>query len=369
MKNALVILDSAIMYNQPFVAYIKREIASHTGEIETIRFIAKRDDDVVEVLKEVIAEHRYVFVVTAENFSFAGKIIATICHDGLVLKEKDMLVPFKAERYTKNSYLIMKDTTSINVLKVDLLQKLPPLLISTPKKEISFYLFDEALQETLEAQITQLELGFEKVVVIEGLFFYKVKGVQTDMLEHFLEILDMKYRQNVLRGEDLSHILCRRLIEGDLKITTAESCTGGMLASEIVKNNGVSSIFDGGVVTYSNEMKHKLLGVREATLHRYGAVSQECVQEMLKGVMEKFDADFSLAVSGVAGPSGGTRQKPVGTVYVGAKCKGKETIIKRLSLKGDRTYIREQSVFWAFRLLAETNREFFFKKIAKTLDK
>ena len=369
MKNALVILDSEIMYNQSFVAYLKREIKSRAGAIETIHIIAKRDEHVVEVLQEVIAEHRNVFVVTAENFAFASKIIATICHDGLVVKKKDMLVPFKTERYTKNSYLIMKDTTSINVLKVDILQKLPQILITSQARELSFYLFDAALQESLEAEIAQHELSFEKIGIVEGLLFYKVKGLQREMLEHFLEILDARYRQTVLQGEDLSHILCRRLVEGDMKITTAESCTGGMLASEIVKNSGVSSIFDGGVVTYSNEMKHKLLGVREATLHRYGAVSQECVQEMLKGVMEKFDADFSLAVSGIAGPSGGTRQKPVGTVYVGAKCRGKETIIKRLALKGDRTYIREQSVFWAFRLLAETNREFFFKKIAKTLDK
>ncbi len=364
-----MILDSAIMYNGPFVSYLKRQIRLHAGEIETVHFIAKRDDDVVVVLEEVIAQHQNVFVVTAENFSFAGKIIATICHDGLVLKEKDMLVPFKAERFVKNSYLIKKGSTGINVLKVDLMQKIPEILIRVPERDVGFFLFDNALQQDLEVDIRELELDFEKVVIVDGLWHYRIKSVEGMVLDYLLQMLDGKYHQNVLVGKDFSEVVCRRLMEEGVKITAAESCTGGLLASEIVRHSGVSSIFDGSVVTYANEMKQKLVGVKPLTLKRYGAVSQECVQEMLKGVMEKFDAEFALAVSGVAGPTGGTEQKPVGTVYVGAKCKGKEMIIKRLSLNGDRTYIRETSVLWAFRLLVETNREFFFKKTQKTLDK
>jgi len=368
MKNALVVLEYAMQYNRPFISYLKREIKQHAGELETVQFIKKGDDDIVLVLEEMIAQHQNLFVVSAENFSFTGKIIATICHDGLVLKE-GMLIPFKAETYTKNSYLIKKGSTAINVLKVDIGAKLPQILIQSRRETVGFYLFDTALQKKIEREIGQLEMAYEKVMMIQGLYFYRVQGIHISQTEALTHLLTVKYASDVLIGEDLSQIICTRLIEGGQTITAAESCTGGMLAGEIVKNSGVSAIFAGSVVTYANEIKQKLVGVRESTLRQYGAVSSECVREMLTGVMQKFHADFSLAVSGVAGPTGGTRQKPVGTVYVGAKSRAKDIKIKKLSLKGDRTYIREQSVLWAFKLLVESNREFFFKKVEKTLDK
>ncbi len=368
MKNALIVLEYAMQYNHPFISYLKREIKQHVGELETVHFIKKGDDDIVMVLEEVVARHQNVFVVSAENFSFTGKIIATLCHDGLVLKE-GMLIPFKAETFTKNSYLIKKGSTAINVLKVDVTAKLPQILIQSRRDTVSFYLFDVALQKKIEREIEQLEMHFEKVMMIEGLYFYRAYGIHVSQTETLMHHLGTKFADGVLVGEDLSEIICNRLIEGGQTITAAESCTGGMLASEIVKNSGVSAIFAGSVVTYANEIKQKLVGVRESTLKQYGAVSSECVREMLNGVIQKFHADFSLAVSGVAGPTGGTRQKPVGTVYVGAKSRAKDIKIKKLSLKGDRTYIREQSILWAFKLLVESNREFFFKKVEKTLDK
>ena len=368
MKNTLVVFEHALQSNAPFIAYLKRQIAQVAGALDSVHFIRKRDDDSLILLDEIVSSHQNVFIVTGRNHAFVGKIVATICHDSLVLRD-GLLVPMKARQFTKGSYLVQKGTTQINVLEVTVGQKLPPLLIRQPDHVLSFYLFDEGAQSEIEREIKQLEMRFEKVLQIEEVWFYRVCGVHHSQLEMLVEVLDQKFRMQVLVGDDLSEIICRRLIEGGWKITTAESCTGGMLASEIIKNSGVSSIYDGGIISYANAVKHKELGVTEATLQKYGAVSHECVQEMLQGVMEKFDADFALAISGVAGPTGGTRQKPVGTVYVGAKCRQKERIIKCLSLKGDRTYIREQSVFWALRLLLETNREFFFKKIKKTLDK
>jgi nicotinamide-nucleotide amidase len=362
MKNALVVLEHALSYNRAFIDYLKREIIQHAGDLDTIHFIRKGDDDIVLVLEEVVAAHRNVFIVTSESFSFAGKIVATICHDGLVVRE-DMLIPRKAEQFVKNSYLIKKGATAINVLKVDVSRKIPQILIKKRREDIRFFLFDESKQKEIETAIMHLEMQFEKVMLLENLWFYSVRGVHESQLEHIEIELERIAADAILIGEDLSAIIARRLVEGEKSITTAESCTGGMIASEIVRHSGVSAIFAGSIVSYANEVKQKELGVRESTLKRYGAVSKECVGEMLHGVMEKFGADFALAVSGVAGPTGGTRQKPVGTVYVGAKCKGKEMIIRRLSLKGDRTYIREISMLWAFRLLLETNREFFFKKV------
>ncbi len=368
MKNALVVLEKALEYNNSFIEYLKREISGCVGEIDTICFVQKGNDDIVSVLKELISRHRNLFVVTKESFSFTGKIISTICQDGLVVKN-GMLVPLKAEKFVKNSYLIQKDSTLINVLKIDISQKLPKILISDRCECLSLFLFNEKKENELEANIKRLEMSYEKVLIIEGVVFYKIEGVHVSQIDSLKYVLNTTFSQYIMIGEDLSKIICQKLIDKGMTITAAESCTGGMLSDEIVKNSGVSNIFVGSVITYANFAKQKLVGVKEDTLKKYGAVSGECVKEMLSGVMKMFDADFSMAVSGVAGPTGGTKQKPVGTVYIGAKSRSKEIKIKRVQLKGDRTYIRKQSVLWALKLLVESDREFFFEKTKKTLDK
>ena len=100
-------------------------------------------------------------------------------------------------------------------------------------------------------------------------------------------------------------------------ITTAESCTGGLVASMITKISGSSDIFNGSIVTYSNSIKNKELDVLNESLDKFGAVSKQVVSEMLDGVLRKFEADFAIAISGVAGPNGGTKNKPVGTIVRG----------------------------------------------------
>jgi nicotinamide-nucleotide amidase len=155
--------------------------------------------------------------------------------------------------------------------------------------------------------------------------------------------------------------IIEKLIEQKQSITCAESCTGGLIADEIVRHSGVSSIFSGSIVSYSNEIKQKYLGVKEQTLIDHGAVSKECVYEMLDGVMKMFDSDFAIAVSGVAGPEGGSLKKPVGTIIIGVKNRQKESIIKRFQIEGDRNLIRQTSVKRAFELL----EEIFFEKSRK----
>jgi nicotinamide-nucleotide amidase len=127
-------------------------------------------------------------------------------------------------------------------------------------------------------------------------------------------------------------------------ITTAESCTGGLIASEITKISGSSDIFRGSVVTYCNDIKEQELGVKKQTMIDKGAVSIETVSEMLDGVIKKFDATFAIAVSGVAGPGGGTAEKPVGTVVVGVQnnCNWKD--IQMYHLSGNREEVQAQAM-------------------------
>ena len=104
------------------------------------------------------------------------------------------------------------------------------------------------------------------------------------------------------------------------KLALAESCTGGFIANGITNVPGASEIFLGGVVAYSNGVKEKFLGVRPATLKQHGAVSEFVAREMAEGAREKFGADFAVAVTGIAGPTGGTKSKPMGTVFISVAC-------------------------------------------------
>ena len=128
--------------------------------------------------------------------------------------------------------------------------------------------------------------------------------------------------KNILCDEDLSlpEIIGRYLKERGWMLATAESCTGGNIAHQITKIPGCSAYFKGSVVAYSNEIKERVLGVSQADLDAYGAVSEPVVRQMCEGVCRLMQAECSVAVSGIAGPDGGTPEKPVGTVWIAAKC-------------------------------------------------
>ncbi len=129
-----------------------------------------------------------------------------------------------------------------------------------------------------------------------------------------------------------------------MMLATAESCTGGGVAQAITEVAGSSAWFERGFVTYSNLSKQQMLGVREATLRQHGAVSEMTVREMVSGALQHSAAQVALSVSGIAGPDGGTADKPVGTVWFAWGVKNGETSAQRYQLSGNRAEVREQAV-------------------------
>ena len=122
--------------------------------------------------------------------------------------------------------------------------------------------------------------------------------------------------------------LVKKLIKKKLKISFAESCTGGMLASSITSINGASKIFNLGFITYSNQAKIKILKVNKNIIKKFGAVSRECCKAMVVNLSKISKANINVSITGIAGPNGGSKQKPVGLVYIGVK-KGNKIIISR----------------------------------------
>ena len=144
--------------------------------------------------------------------------------------------------------------------------------------------------------------------------------------------------------------VARLLEEKRLHVATAESCTGGLIAGTLVNVPGISAWFGEGYVTYSNEAKEKLLGVSHETLVTYGAVSEQTAKQMAEGVAKAAGVEVSIVSTGIAGPDGGTDEKPVGLVYLGCFCNG-VLCVERHIFDGDRAQVRMQSVRAALILL------------------
>ncbi len=154
----------------------------------------------------------------------------------------------------------------------------------------------------------------------------------------------------IIKESGLEYKITKILLHYGLTVTTAESCTGGLVAGTLVNADGISGAFKEGFITYSNEAKMKYLGVSKETLERYGAVSRETAFQMAEGAARAAEADASIAVTGIAGPGGGSPEKPVGLVYIACTFKGK-TVVKRCLYGGDRHKVRQSAVKEALEIL------------------
>jgi nicotinamide-nucleotide amidase len=165
------------------------------------------------------------------------------------------------------------------------------------------------------------------------------------------EILRLFGREIYGRGrETLEEVVGRLLAARNKTLAAAESCTGGLVAQKITRVPGSSAYFEQGVVTYSNAAKERLLGVRRSTLIRHGAVSKACALEMARGVQRRAGTDYGLSITGIAGPEGGTAEKPVGLVHIALAGPGGAVGVE-YRFPGERELVRERSALAALDLL------------------
>ena len=174
----------------------------------------------------------------------------------------------------------------------------------------------------------------------------KAKSVEEakELIKPMSDEMKRRFGQSLYAtGEtSIEEVVSKMLVENNLKIAVAESCTGGMVSASLINYPGISSVFMEGCVTYSNEAKMKSLGVKKETLDVYGAVSDKCAKEMASGVAARYNTNVGIATTGIAGPGGGTDEKPVGLVYFGIYINGK-VITKKYVFNGDRQGIRERA--------------------------
>ncbi len=182
------------------------------------------------------------------------------------------------------------------------------------------------------------------------LFFSGPREAVGKMLKTAKKLFGNRVLQN--DSLDLIEELSQRLAGNGIKLATAESCTGGMIATAITNLPGASQIFNGSIVAYQNELKELLLGVESEILNRDGAVSAACVKQMVEGVCCRCQAEAGIAVSGIAGPTGGSSEKPVGLVYIAVKLRNRLEV-KQFNFSGNRQTIRERTTAKALLMLRE----------------
>jgi len=279
-------------------------------------------------------------IVTSPNYyPLVTRILATKTNKNLIVKE-NQLIPENA-KFSKNSFLIKLNNFNVNVILLK--DKIPEILFLTSSyEEINLFRIDkETVKMLIEPIFSPRKIEYT-LIENEGGF-----------IQIFSEPLNKKIKKEIL--DALPFTIFGNIFEHIIKtlppkkITFAESCTGGLIASTLTKYAGASNCFDGSVISYSNDIKSKWLGVSKDTLKLYGAVSEQTVKEMLQGALEVSDSDYAIAVSGIAGPGGGTKEKPVGTVYIGVADK-KELKVEHHLFKGDRNYIQYQAMMNSIRM-------------------
>lgn len=154
----------------------------------------------------------------------------------------------------------------------------------------------------------------------------------------------------------IEELVVEKLMEKGYSVSTAESCTGGLLSGTIINVSGVSAVYKEGYITYANEAKENLLGVSHEDLETVGAVSEEVARQMAEGAKKRAKAECGLATTGIAGPDGGTKEKPVGLVYIGCSVKD-HTVVEKYQFAGSRMEVRLQAVERALQILLQQLNE------------
>jgi len=365
MKLNLIFVGNIFIYNPSFKEYILREVEKQGLFADSVTHFKESDNSLfLDMEREIngdIKTSMLMVITTKQIFSTLGKVICTITGDNLVLQDS-LLLPQKSSIFSQDTYLLEYKNTILNVMQVEIGKKLPDILLKDGRSSGIFHIFEEQ-QDSISMMLSPIaqtyNINFIVTKQIEGWHRVDFSSNKYGDIAKFIEASKKLLPKKLIATTNVIEYIIERLSSLGKKISFAESCTGGLLSYYFTKNNGASKILDGSLVTYSNALKENWLAVSHQTLKQNGAVSSEVVDEMSDGVLNVSNADYAISISGIAGDSGGTKEKPVGTVYVGIRSKEKH-IHQRLHLDGDRNYIQYQSVLYGIKLLVLIDKEAFF---------
>ncbi|MBR6477279.1 MAG: competence/damage-inducible protein A [Lachnospiraceae bacterium] len=228
---------------------------------------------------------------------------------------------------------------------------------------------EERLKDLIDSQTNPTIATYAKTGEVHVRVTAKADSEKEAMklIKPVVKELKLRFGNDIYTTDDgvtLEKALAELLESAGMTISCAESCTGGLISATLINVPGISELYKAGFVTYSNKAKRRLLGVKKGTLQKYGAVSSQTAQEMVKGLLAETKTDVGIAATGIAGPDGGTKEKPVGLVYLSCNVKGKITV-KECHFKGTREKIRRASVTAALMLARSCVLEYLSKEMLK----
>jgi nicotinamide-nucleotide amidase len=362
MKTHLIFIGNKFIYNRPLQEYIIRNIEKDLNFIDSITYLKESDNSLFLYLEEQLNREDNILIVAGkQHFATVGKVICTIISDNQVLKE-GMLIPQKATLFEDRTYLLKHKNSIVNVMSIEEGELLPTILLQNFHTKATIHVFEEEKEElvTILNPIAQMyEVNFGVTSYVEGWLRVDIVSKRYGDISKFIHATKNLLPKKLIASANIIEYVIEKLSSSNKKITFAESCTGGLLSYYFTKHNGASKILDGSLVTYSNGLKENWLAVDHSLLEDFGAVSKEVVTEMSEGALNVSEADYALSVSGIAGDTGGSELKPVGTVYIGARSK-ESHIEKRFYFKGDRNYVQEQSAMMALKMLLLIDKKTFF---------
>ena len=365
MKKHLFFVGKKFKFNTSLHEYIMREVEEKITNVDSIHYFNDSDKSLFLQLEQIVTTPCQLIIITNRNsFSVVGKLLSTITQDNQVLQDK-MLIPSQTTLYEDNTYLLEHQGALINVMQVVEGEYLPQILVGEDNPSALIQVFEEDIQSSsalLEPLAQTFEVKLDFTQVVEGWLILHIESNRYGNISKFIDAAKQLMSKNIITASNICTYIIEKLRTANKKISFAESCTGGILASKFTQISGASTVFDGSLVTYSNQLKSAWLAVEDAALEENGAVSAEVVAQMSEGALNVSYADYAISVSGIAGPDGGSVEKPVGTVYISVRSKTAEKT-QHLALRGDRNYVQDQSAFYAIKMLLLLDKDLFFKNI------
>lgn len=360
MRHLLLIIGARIRLNANYLSYITREYESCFGELNERICIDKTTKELPFLLESWINDYDHITIFAdLELYGISAKTLATLGEDSLVFKD-DFLVPSKALQWVEDSFLVQISRCKVNLLKTNIAQKIPQIL-AKPKLNFTHFCLRDIDEESATLLLDTLAKSYKVDILstslLPNLVLIKAHAPHKSTLDSFLQGVENLFKQKFILGKNPLKFIVSKLLQRELKISFAESCTAGLFAAELAEFNGISAIFEGSLVTYSNRLKHEWLGISELVLQN--EYSEKCVYFMLKGVFKISSCDFALAVSGVAGDDDDKGVR-AGTLYIGAMYRDGSFLQETLIIDGERNFVRKQAVLGAFALLLKLKPEVFF---------
>jgi len=362
MKLHLLFIGNKFVYNISLREYVIREIEKKSDFISSITYFKESDNSLFLYLeKGMNSSDKIIIITTKQFFSTIGKLISTVTSDNQILND-NMLMPSNCSVYEEGSYLLEYKDSFTNVIHIDEMEKLPQILLENQDSCATIHLFEEDKENAIAllSSIAQTnDVKIDIVRLIDGWLRIDILSKKYGNVSNFITSAKTLLPSKLIPASNIIQYIIETLSINQKKLTFAESCSGGLLSYYFTKNNGASKILDGSLITYSNELKENWLAVDHEVITKYGAVSNEVVAEMSDGAINVSNADYALSISGIAGDTGGTELKPVGTVHISARSKTSHKEL-HLNLCGDRNYVQAQSVLFAIKMLVLIDKEMFF---------